>query len=141
MRHILGIYTALPSAARTVTQNILGSALLDPAGIGNANDGAGLIAYLNVTAVPTVETLILKVQEQNPISGAWSDVAGLATSAQAASGQIKLKVFPGIVAVAPSVTAVQVSDLLPPLWRLVVVHSASGSFTYSLAVVVYNLGN
>lgn len=139
MRHLLGIYTALPSAARTTTQNILGSTLLDPASVGSAEIGAGICAYLNVTAVPTVETLILKIQEQNPISGAWSDVAGMATSAQAASGQIKLKVFPGIVAVAPGVTIVQVPDILPPIWRIVVVHSAAGSFTYSLAVAVFNL--
>jgi len=133
-----GLYTALASAARTATQNISGASLLDPAGLGKADYGIALVAYLNVTVAPGVETLILKLQEQNPITGTWSDVAGVATSATTATGSVKLKLAAGVVAVAPSVTAVQVPDTLPPIWRLVVVHSAASSWTYSLAVGVYS---
>lgn len=133
---IQGIYTVLPSAVRTATSQYTKDQILAPGG--NAAEFqtlTGLIAYLNVTAVPGVDTVQLKLQEQIPTSGAWIDVA--VTLVQAATGLIKLKIFPSITTVAAGVTGITVSDILPALWRLQIVHSAASNFTYSLDVVGY----
>ena len=139
---IQGIYTALASAARTATQIIPGRTLIDPAyGTGLSGNGinpeaSGIIAYLNVTAAPGVETLQLILEEQDPVSGVWSTVA--ATTATTATGMVRLKVKQAIVGIAASTTQVQLQDTLPAIWRVRVVHSASGSWTYSLGIVLYN---
>lgn len=141
---IQGIYTALPSAVRNATQVVVGSALIDPKSAltdtrlqtGINTEASGLIAYLNVTAVPGIDTVQLVLEEQDPASGVWSTVA--ATTATTLTGMVKLKIKQAIVAVAASVTGIQVQDTLPALWRLRVVHSAASNFTYSLGVVLYN---
>ena len=139
---IQGIYSPLASAARTATQTVTGKDLIDPR---NSNsffttginpEVSGLIAYLNVTAAPGVETLQLVLEEQDPNSGVWSQV--IATTATTATGMVRLKIKPAIQSIAATATQVQVQDTLPAIWRLRVVHSASGSWTYSLGVVLYN---
>ncbi len=117
--------TLLASAARTAT--VTGGAQTNLS-------GDCLTAYLNVSAVPGVDTVLLQLQEQDPLSGTWVTLA--ATLAQAATGLIVLKVGPGIAAIAAAVAAVAVNQRLPYKWRLNVVHSAGTSFTYSLSYVV-----
>lgn len=139
---IQGIYTALPSANYSSTQTINGKTLIDP----NANnpvfssginpEASGIIAYLNVTAVPGVQTVQLVLEEQDPASGVWSTVA--ATLATVATGMVRLKIKQAIAAINASITQVQVQDTLPPIWRLRVVHSGAGAFTYSLGIALYN---
>jgi len=138
---IQGIYTALASAVRTVSQTIVGKDLIDPK---NADprfsttinaEASGLIAYCNVTAAPGVETLQLVLEEQDPASGTWSQVT--ATTATTVAGMIKLKVKPSIAAVAASVSGVTIQDILPATWRLRVVHSGAGNWTYSLGIILY----
>lgn len=139
---IQGIYTALASAARTSTQTVLGRTLIDPAyGTGYSGNGinpeaSGIIAYMNVTAAPGGDTVQLALEEQDPVSLVWSTVA--ATTATAVTGMVRLKVKQAIAAIAASTTQVQVQDTLPAIWRVRVVHSAAGSFTYSLGIVLYN---
>ena len=139
---IQGIYTALASAARTTSQTIVGRTLIDPAyGTGLSGNGinpeaSGIIAYLNVTVVPGVETLQLVLEEQDPVSGVWSTVA--ATLVTTVTGMVRLKVKQAIAAIAASTTQVQVQDTLPAIWRVRVVHSAAGSWTYSIGIVLYN---
>lgn len=133
---IQGIYNVLPSAVRTATSQYTKDQILAPSG--NAAEFqtlTGLIAYLNVTAAPGVDTVLLKLQEQIPASGAWVDLA--VTLVQVATGLVKLKIFPGITIVAAAATGITVSDVLPALWRLQIVHSAASNFTYSLDVVGY----
>lgn len=136
---IQGKYTALASAVRTATQIIVGQDLMDPQVNGNRSginaEASGLIAYLNVTAAPGVETLTLVLEEQDPVSGVWSQIT--ATSATTATGMVKLKIKPAIAAAAATTTYVAVQDVLPANWRIRVVHSASGNWTYSLGVVAY----
>ena len=141
---IQGVYTALPSAVRTATQTLAGKDIIDP---NNSNarfasginpEVSGIAVYLNVTAAPGVETLQLKLQEQDPASGVWSDVTGAATSATTATGMVRLKLKQAITTIAASATQVQVQDTLPAIWRVLVVHSAGGNWTYSLGVVLYN---
>lgn len=139
------VVTALPSAVRTALTT------WDPITDGKLTGGASgaiqpenytefdcLIAYLNITAVPGVDTVLLKMQEQDPVSLAWSDVAGAATLAQVATGLVKMVLGPSIGPVAASASGVAVQTMLPPRWRLQVVPSAGSNFTYSLAVALYN---
>lgn len=139
---IQGIYVPLASGARTATQTLNGKDIIDPK---NADprfsstinpEVSGLAAYLNVTAVPGVETLTLSLEEQDPASLTWSQVA--ATLPTNSAGLVRLKVKQAIAAIAASLTQVQIQDTLPAIWRLRVIHSASGSFTYSVGLVLYN---
>lgn len=138
---ILGEYTVLPSAVRTATQTLVGQTIMQPvinngySGGGVGAEASGIIAYLNVTVAPGVETLQLALDEQDPASGVWSNIG--ITLANSATGMIKLKVKDAIAAVAATTTVIQIQDKLPRSWRLRVVHSASGNWTYSLGVVLY----
>jgi len=141
---IQGVYTALASAIRSATQTVLGSSLIDPKSaqadsrlqVGINTEVSGLIAYLNITAVPGVDTVQLVLEEQDPASGVWTQIT--ATVATAVTGMVIMKVKQAITAVAASTTGVRVQDTLPAIWRLRVVHSAGTNFTYSLGVVLYN---
>ena len=73
---------------------------------------------------------------EDPASLVWSQVT--ATLVTTATGLVKMKVKPSITAVAASITGVVVQDQLPAIWRIRVVHSAAGSWTYSLGVVLYS---
>lgn len=140
---IQGRYVALVSAVRNATQTIVGASLMDAPVNNTLNpssginpEASGLVAYLNVTAVPGVDTVQLVLEEQDPASTVWSQL--LATTATAVTGMVRLKLKPAIAAVAPSTTLVQGQDILSGIWRVRVVHSGAGNFTYSLGVVLYN---
>jgi hypothetical protein len=139
---VQGLYTALASAARSSTQTINGKTLIDP-NSGNPTfssginpEASGIIAYLNITAVPGVDSVSLVLEEQDPASGVWTQVA--ATLPILVTGMVRLKLKQAIAAITASATQVQVQDTLPPIWRLRVVHSGAGSFTYSLGIALYN---
>lgn len=125
---VVEVTTLLASAVRAAT--VTGDAKT------NLN-ASSLTAYLNVTAVPGTDTVLLQLQEQDPVSGTWVTIA--ATSAQVATGLIVLKIGPSIAAIAATVAAVGVNQLLPHKWRLNVVHSAASNFTYSLGYVTYKV--
>ena len=104
------------SAVRNTTQALLGRQIIDPK-YGQGFDGnginpetSGLVAYLNITAVPGTDTVQLVLEEQDPASGVWSQVA--ATTPTAATGMVRMKVKPSITAVAASATGVVVQCLL-----------------------------
>ena len=138
---IQGVYTVLPSAVRTATQTLVGKDVIEPKNgtifaSGINQEVSGIIAYLNVTAAPGVETLQLALEEQDPVSLVWSTV--VATLATAVTGMVRLKVKQAIAVVAPSTTQAQSQDTMPAIWRVRVIHSAAGNWTYSLGVVLYN---
>lgn len=139
---IQGIYSVLPSAVRNSTQTVHGKDIIDPR---NSNaffstainpEASGLIVYLNVTSAPGAETLILALDEQDPVSGVWAQVT--ATNANNGTGLMRLKMKPAIQTINASALQVQVQDTLPALWRIRVIHSSSGNWTYSMGVVLYN---
>jgi hypothetical protein len=80
---------------------------------------------LNVTVVPGVETLTAKIQGKDNLGNYYDIVVG---TASAATGIVLLKAGLGIA----SVANVAIGDMLPDLYRVVITHSAAGSFTYSL---------
>ena len=87
----------------------------------------GVHVILNVTAVPGVETLTMKLQGLDNVSGSYYDL--LVGNASATTGMTVLKIMPGAAAAANSIAA----DSLPDVWRVIVTHSAAGSFTYSVS--------
>lgn len=140
MLRVFTAATALASLVRTATQNITSTSLLQ----GNTNDGnplptfvdcSGIEFFLNITATGT-GTLALALDYQDPASGNYVQIAS--TTAANATGLVRLKVAPGITAVAATTTAVVVNDTMPPKWRIRVVHSDGSNYTYSLGYVIYN---
>lgn len=142
---IQGVYVPLASAVRAATQVltrdqiIFGSNVpnnsLNPSAAAELPETSGIIAYLNITAVPGVDTVQLVLEEQDPASLVFSSVA--ASTATAVTGMVRLKLKPAITPVAASAAGITVQDSMPANWRLRVVHSAASNFTYSLGVVLY----
>jgi hypothetical protein len=87
----------------------------------------GVIVVFDITAVPTVETVLLTIEGKDPISGQYYTI--LAGAAQVAVATLVMRVYPGLVAIAN----LTVNDILPDTWRPTVTHSAGGSFEYSVA--------
>lgn len=127
--------TILSSAARTATTN----------GADQTNyNGQGVMLTINVTAEAAAETLSLKIQGKDPVSGNYYDITdfGVVYNATTDAPTITRTFvarpgalgadFIGITGNGTSGKAVT----LPRTWRPVVTHSASGSFTYSLASTV-----
>ena len=115
--------TVLASAARAVTTS--------SADLTNHN-ARGVLLYLNVTANPGGgETLQLAVQAKDPISAGYAVLAQAAASALGGgTGLIGLLVYPGAASAGVDLTHAQAP--LPRTWRARVVHSAAGSWTYSV---------
>jgi hypothetical protein len=138
------ILTLAPSAVRTATLTTpdIGTLLNPQLSVGVANSPqppvscSVFIAYLNITAVPGVDTVLLKLQELEPVSQTWLDVAGAATLAQVATGLVKLEVGLSLATVAATAALARLQSSVPPNFRFVVVPSAASNFTYSLAVAV-----
>jgi hypothetical protein len=109
--------TVLASAARTTTTNSADQ---------KNTDYRGVHVVVDITAVPGVETVTPKIQGKDALSGKYYDI--LVGAAQVATGTVILKVAPGLLAAANTVA----NDALPIDWRIVMTHSAAGSFTYSV---------
>lgn len=88
----------------------------------------GCHIVIDMTAVPSVETVIFTVQGKDEVSGKYYDI--LASAAIVATGTVVLKIYPGLTAAANLVA----SDIIPRTFRVKTTHSASGSFTYSVGV-------
>jgi predicted Zn-dependent protease with MMP-like domain len=89
----------------------------------------GILAVLDVTGVPGVDTVQLVVERKFALSGKYVQV--LAAAARAGAGTDVLTVYPGAIAVA-NVTA---NDVMSDIYRVRVVHSAATNFTYSVEVI------
>lgn len=113
--------TLLSSAVRTATTNSTTQT--------NYN-GRGVSIIINVTVAPAVETLTLAVQVQDSISGTW--VTMQTGAAMTGTGTTRIVLYPGIGAV----SNLAFSDVLARTWRVLVTHSASGSWTYSVSSAV-----
>ena len=123
---ISAVQTLLASAVRAATQT----------GAEQTNFHCnGITVYCNVTAVPGADTVLLQLQEKDPESGVWTTIA--ATSAQVATGMIIMKVMPNVAAVAAAVTGITAVITLPHRFRVNVVHSGAGNFSYSLSQVLH----
>jgi hypothetical protein len=108
-------------------------ASLTTAAFTNFSHSAAIVT-LNVTSQPGgAETLSLKLQGQDSVSGSYYDVADGGVLFTAATGLKGLMIGPGLLSAdAPSGLVVKCVRL-PRKFRVVVTHSASGSWTYSVS--------
>lgn len=91
----------------------------------------GVRLYLNITATAgTAETLDLKVQIKNPLSGTYQDLTDAVFAQKTATGSDSLTIYPGIGEVATST----INDYLGQTWRVVgtIGGSATPTFTYEV---------
>lgn len=129
-------------SVHNATAYILGADIIDPAltkgeRSGSGAEASGGIVYLNVTAIGNgTDTIQLVLQEQDPTSGTWANVAATTATANTL-GLIKLKLKDSINQVAATATQVVIQDKFPKTWRIGVVHSGASSFTYSLGLTLY----
>lgn len=116
--------TVLASALRSVTFN---------SPVFTNRFHRGLRLYLNVTAVTgTLQTLNIKMQTQDPVSGVWLDMANAAFPEISATGAWSLVVYPGINQ-STTGSAVRVSTIMSRTWRVVsTIGGTDPSFTYSI---------
>lgn len=111
--------TGLASAARTATTSTPDQT--------NYN-GRGCRAYVDVTAVPGIETVTVTIEVKDPVSGTYTAI--LTGAALVATGHVIYTVYPDA-----TVTANLAASLpLSRTWRVKLTHSASGSFTYSVGL-------
>jgi len=94
----------------------------------------GVIYFLNVTGDSgnVGETLQLVVEALDPASGNWSAVTNFATIPNSYTGTKQYQVFPSEVQTAAVTDLATQALLLPARWRVRVVHSGTGTWTYSL---------
>lgn len=129
-------------STHNATAYVNGIDIMDPAGVNGLRSGAGVeasggIVYLNVASIGNgVDTIQLVLQEQDPTSGTWSNVAAT-TATGVTTGLIKLKLKDSINQTTATATQVVIQDKFPRTWRIGVIHSGVSSFTYSLGLTLY----
>lgn len=100
--------TALASAVRNAT-----TASVD---FTNYNGSEGVF-FLNITAVPGVQTITMQVQGKDPLSSNYITIVSGAAQVATGISAIVLSPFNGV---------------LPRTFRINIVHSGAGNFTYSV---------
>ena len=113
--------TILANAARTSTTNSPDQT--------NYN-ARGLLVHMDITAVPGGDTVILRLQFKDPVSGIYDTL--LSDAAVSVTGIRTAIIYPGVGAASNGIHVVQ-SRILSRTWRVAVAHSGSGSFTYSVS--------
>ncbi len=108
-----------PSAVRTA--NLVGD---DSTSAPRAN---AITAVIDVTAVPGAQTVQLVIEGKDPASGKYWTL--LQSTARSTTGTEVLQVGPGL----PVTANVSANAAVPQDYRIRVVHSGGGSFTYSVS--------
>ncbi len=123
------ISTILESAARTATTN----------SADQSSTTRGVILYVDFTATPNnAETATVSIQGKDPVSGKYQTITvftALVASALGATPTTETYLFtlcPGAAETAATAKHEVQALALPRYWRVVVTHSASGSWTYSV---------
>lgn len=92
----------------------------------------GVTLFLNITTADgTNETLDVKVQAKDPVSGEYIDILNESFAQKTATGTSMITIFPGLVETAN----VAVSGAMPRTWRVratVGSTNSDGSFTFSM---------
>lgn len=121
----------MPLPAETISKILFASAVRTASANSTDQDVSpylGCLVFINMTAVPGVDTVIFTLEGKDELSGTYYTI--LATTAIVATGLTVLRVFPGLVAAANAT----VNDVLPRTIRVRTTHSAASSFTYTVAV-------
>lgn len=121
----------MPLPAETISKTVFTSAVRTASGNSADQDVSpylGCLVFINMTAVPGVDTVIFTLEGKDELSGTYYTI--IASAALVATGMVVLRVFPGLVAAANTF----VNDVLPRTIRVRTTHSAASSFTYTVAV-------
>lgn len=106
------------SAARTATPTATTYA--------NGDGHRGVVVVIDVTAIAASPGITVTIQGYSPVGDDYYTIlAGLEITG---TGTTVMRVYPGLTA-SNNVTA---NDVLPPQWRVNVVHTDSDSITYSV---------
>jgi len=89
----------------------------------------GVIAWIDITAVPGTDTVTLAVQGKDPTSGKYYTLGS--DSARSTTGLFACLVYPGVTDT-QTIMAGESGLVLPRTWRVRVSHSGTGTFTYSV---------
>lgn len=87
----------------------------------------GVTLYVNITVAPGAETVTMKLEGKDGLSGNY--VTFFQSAALNAAGQFTYQMFPGNVA---GLLTGAASLALPQVWRVTMTHSAGGNWTYSV---------
>ena len=90
--------------------------------------------FFDVTAVPGVDTVTCSVYASDAISGKRALV--LASTARAAAGTERLRIYPGL----PAVANVSANDVLGEQYEIEIAHSAATAFSYTVSARELSLG-
>jgi hypothetical protein len=96
----------------------------------------GGIFYLNITSNPGgAETLQLFIQAKDPISGNYRSVTAYPACTAATNNVFPHFIFPGAFHNSAHTTSHAWGTFLPDDFRIVITHSASGAWTYTVNFV------
>lgn len=113
-------FSVLPSAVRSATTN--------SADITSYNF-KGILIFLNVTAVPGAVSISPQIQLKDPVSGTYFSCTGM--TATTATGLFVYSIYPSATAAGYGLTSVT-NGLLSRTFRISILHSGAGNFTYSV---------
>lgn len=115
-----------------MSNQFFGSAVRSATFVGDDNKkvpgNRGAHIYLNVTAVPGIDTVQLVVEGKDTVANVYETI--LTCAARVATGQDASTIYPGVTETAN----IDISDPLPDVYRIRVVHSAGTPFTYSVSI-------
>jgi hypothetical protein len=116
--------TLLASAARTASTNTADQT--------NYNH-RGVIVHLDITANPGgAETLTVEIYAKCPASGEYHLMTGFPAVAAATNAHYAYVLYPAAVETVNAARTEIQGLVLPRTWRARILHSAAGSWTYSL---------
>lgn len=117
-------FTALPSAVR--------AAATATDWFYNNGTFKGILAFLDITVVPGVQTIQLNIETEDVLTGVLQTYAVGTT--RVGTGNTYFLLYPGAVETI-GIGNLEVQALpLPGKWRIRVTHSGAGNFTYSVSV-------
>lgn len=122
-----GVYTWLPSAARTTAQTLTDQSNLYVTGIE---------AVCNVTSASGTGGLQLQIQGKDLVSGSYYTIS--TTTANTTTGVIRNIVGANVFNVAATGNNVNVNTYVPYTWRIVVAVGDASSYTYSCGYTLYS---
>ena len=96
----------------------------------NNEGGIGCIVVINITAVTSTPSTTFTIQGKDPASNTYYTI--LASSAQAGTGQVILRVHPDLTASANAVA----KDMMPAVWRVLASHGNANSMTYTVGASI-----
>lgn len=91
-------------------------------------NATGVIVYFNVTAVPGTDTVTLTIEGKDPVSYNYSALF-TAPPVSVVTLPARYILYPGASQGAPNMV---LGLPLPRSWRIRVLHSGAGNFTYSV---------